>query len=143
MAEHRVFAHLGLVARDYDAQIRRWIPAYETMIDVVVGLVPGGDILDLGTGTGALAAAILDKRSDTRVTLVDIDPAMLEVARERVTPHAARVEVVTATFEGGLRPCDAVVASLALHHVADRDAKQRLYATIFAALRPGGCRTPG
>lgn len=137
MAEHRVLEHLGLQARDYDAAIRRYIPAYEHMIANAVDLVDG-TVIDLGTGTGALAAAILDAKPTARVRLVDIDPAMLETARTRVAHHGSRAELVHARFEDALIPCDGVVASLALHHVSDIDAKRDLYRKIHAALRPGG-----
>lgn len=132
MSDHRVLSHLGLAARDYDAAIRTYIGGYEEMIAEVVGLV-SGDVIDLGAGTGALAQAVSAKPG-TRVTLVDIDPAMLEVARERV----GDAQYVNATFMDGLVPCDAVVASLALHHVADLDAKCELYRRIHSVLRPGG-----
>lgn len=133
MSDHRVLSHLGLAARDYDAAIRTYIGGYQEMIAEVVGLV-SGDVIDLGAGTGALAQAVLAKPG-TRVTLVDIDPAMLAVARERVGEGA---QYVNATFMDGLVPCDAVVASLALHHVADLDAKRELYRRIHSVLRPGG-----
>lgn len=144
MADHRVLSHLGLQAAQYDAAIRTYIPAYETMIATVVRLV--GDapyVIDLGTGTGALAAAILDRAPpSTRVRVVDIDPAMLEVARTRIhaASHAARADLIMARFEdaSALVPCDAVVASLALHHVTDIDAKRSLYRRIASSLRPGG-----
>jgi tRNA (cmo5U34)-methyltransferase len=135
--DHRVLTHLGLAARDYDAEIRRYIPAYEQMIANAVDLVDG-TVIDLGTGTGALAAAILAAKPTARVRLVDIDPAMLEAARERVAPYADRTELVTARFEDALVPCDGVVASLALHHVTSIDAKRDLYRKIFSVLRPGG-----
>lgn len=135
--DHRVLTHLGLAAADYDAEIRRYIPAYEQMIANAVELVDGA-VIDLGTGTGALAAAILAARPAARVRLVDIDPAMLEVARDRVAPFGDRAELVTARFEDALVPCDGVVASLALHHVTDIAAKRDLYRKIHGALRPGG-----
>ena len=137
MGEHRVLDHLGLAAAEYDAEIRRYIPEYEQMIATVVNLVRG-DIIDLGSGTGALAAAILDAHPDARVKLVDIDPAMLEAARARVAKHGARAELVHASFDAALPACDAVVASLALHHVPELDRKRALYARIHEALRPGG-----
>jgi len=137
MTDHRVLAHLGLQAREYDAAIRTYIPEYEQMIATVVRLVHG-DIIDLGTGTGALAAAILEANPTARVKLVDIDPAMLEAARVRVAPFRDRAELVQASFDAPLPPCDAVVASLALHHVPELDRKRALYARIFEALRPGG-----
>ena len=137
MSDHRVLAHLGLQASDYDTVIRTYIPQYEQMLATIVQLVHG-DIIDLGSGTGALAAAILYGHPTARVKLVDIDPAMLENARERVAAYADRAELVHASFEAALPPCDAVVASLALHHVADPDRKRELYARILDALRAGG-----
>ena len=137
MTDHRVLAHLGLQAREYDTVIRTYIPQYEQMLATVVGLVRG-DIIDLGSGTGALAAAILQAHPSARVKLVDVDPAMLEAARERVAPFGDRAELVHASFEAPLPACDAVVASLALHHVPELDRKRALYARIHEALRPGG-----
>lgn len=137
MADHRVLDHLGLAASDYDAAIRRYIPAYEEMIATTVGLVDG-EVIDLGTGTGALAAAILEAKPNARVRLLDIDPAMLETARARVARFGDRAQLVEASFEAPLPPCDAIVASLALHHVPQRDAKTALYRRIREALRPGG-----
>jgi predicted RNA methylase len=109
--DHRVLAHLGLAARDYDAAIRRYIPAYEQMVANAVDLVDG-TVIDLGSGTGTLAAAILAAKPTARVRLVDIDPAMLEAARERVTAYGDRAELVMARFDESLVPCDGVVASL-------------------------------
>jgi len=137
MSEHRVLDHLGLASADYDATIRRWIPHYDELIATVVDLVDG-EVVDLGTGTGALAAAVLAGKPTARVRLVDIDPAMLETAAIRVSPFGARATCVRASFDDALAPCDAVVASFALHHVPTLDAKRALYARIREALRPGG-----
>jgi SAM-dependent methyltransferase len=142
-AEHRVAGHLGVAADDYDRTIRTFIPNYDRMIATVVdwleGHVPaGGLVVDLGTGTGALGAAILAALPDVRVELVDIDPNMLEVAAARCSEHAGRFEVRRGRFEDELPQCDAVVASLALHHVAADADKRDLYTAIRAALKPGG-----
>ncbi len=142
---HRVASHLGVDAASYDVAIRRFIPGYDAMIATVLSILDehlGSEplVVDLGAGTGALAAAILDAMPRTRVVLVDIDPAMLAVAGIRVAHHGARAELSTASFfdDGALPACDAVVASLSLHHVAERDRKRELYARIHGALRPGG-----
>lgn len=141
--EHRVAGHLGVAADDYDRTIRTFIPNYDRMVATVVqwleGHVPsGGLVVDLGAGTGALGAAILDALPDVRVELVDIDPNMLEVAAARCARHAGRFDVRHARFEAGLPGCHAVVASLALHHVAADADKRDLYREIHAALEPGG-----
>jgi methylase of polypeptide subunit release factors len=77
--EHRVAGHLGVAAEEYDRTIRTFIPNYEGMISTMVhwveGNVPaGGLVVDLGAGTGALSAAILDALPDVRVQLVDSRP---------------------------------------------------------------------
>lgn len=139
--QHRVATHLGLAASDYDAAIRTYIPGYETMIDTIVAMVGALDapyVIDLGAGTGALGAAILDRVPRARVQFLDIDPAMLEVAGTRVAGHGDRAELRCASFDDAVPACDAVVASLALHHVPELDRKRALYARIHAALRPGG-----
>jgi tRNA (cmo5U34)-methyltransferase len=142
-AEHRVAGHLGVTADDYDRTIRTFIPNYERMVATVVewldGHVPaGGLVVDLGAGTGALGAAVLDALPDVRVELVDIDPNMLEVAANRCVRHAGRFELRHARFEEELPRCDAVVASLALHHIATESDKREMYRAIRAALEPGG-----
>lgn len=140
--EHRVASHLGVDAQAYDVAIRRWIPGYEAMVGTIIEMIaelgPTPTVVDLGTGTGALAAAILDALPSARVIMIDIDPSMLAQAAARIAPHAARAELRKASFGDPLPPCDAVVASLALHHVPTMDAKRALYAQIHAALRPGG-----
>jgi tRNA (cmo5U34)-methyltransferase len=142
-AEHRVAGHLGVAADDYDRTIRTFIPNYDRMIATVVhwldGHVPaGGLVVDLGAGTGGLSAAILGALPDVRVQLVDIDPNMLEVAATRCAAHADRYELRHGRFDDPLPGCNAVVASLALHHVATHVEKRELYRSILAALEPAG-----
>ena len=141
--EHRVAGHLGVAADDYDRTIRTFIPNYERMVATVVHWLDGhvptdGLVVDLGAGTGALGAAVLEALPDVRVELVDIDPNMLEVAAARCAAHAGRFRVRHARFEDELPRCHAVVASLALHHVPTHSEKRELYRAIFEALEPRG-----
>lgn len=142
-AEHRVAGHLGVAADEYDRTIRTFIPNYELMLATIVhwlaGRIPaGGLVVDLGAGTGALSAVILDALPDVRVQLVDVDPNMLEVAAARCAAHEDRIGLRQARFEDPLPRCHAVVATLALHHVPTQDAKRALYRSIRAALAPAG-----
>ncbi len=136
-----VATHLGIRVRDYDAQIRTFIPHYEEMLDAAAGAVRAIGIrrpivIDLGIGSGALAARCLREAPAARVTGIDSDEAMLTLARERLRRRAT---LVAGDFlDTPLPRCDAIVASLALHHVRTRPRKTGLYARCFAALRPGG-----
>ncbi|MGH7575997.1 MAG: class I SAM-dependent methyltransferase [Longimicrobiales bacterium] len=51
----------------------------------------------------------------------------------------SRVGFVRADFlEATVPPCDAIVASLALHHIPTAETKRAFYASCREALRPGG-----
>jgi tRNA (cmo5U34)-methyltransferase len=140
---HSVKRHLRVDADGYDAQIRRFIPHYEEMIatgvEVLSALAPAeSHILDLGGGTGALSSAVLAGLPRSRVTVLDIDAEMLAEARRRLAGFGDRVAFEQASFLDPLPAADAVVASLALHHVHDLDTKTALYLAIHDALSPGG-----
>jgi tRNA (cmo5U34)-methyltransferase len=140
---HSVKRHLDIDAHGYDAQIRRLIPYYEDMlatgVELLAALAPaGGHILDLGGGTGALAAAVLEGLPGVRVTVLDVDPDMLGEARRRLSGYAERVTFKQGSFLDPLPSADAVVASLALHHVHDLQTKTELYRVIHNALSPRG-----
>ena len=97
-----------------------------------------GDVLELGSGSGAMAAALLDRYPAIRLTATDVDPAMRAAASQRLGPYAERVEVLDADatrlpFED--RSFDAVVSFIMLHHVIDWE---QALAEIARVLRPGG-----
>ena len=118
---------------------RRFVPVVEQVIRRAV-LRPGNSVLDLGTGTGAVAfkAAPIVGQSG-RVTGADISTDMLNLAQER----AADLGHANVDFrEGGAEAIpaedvsfDAVLASLSLMYVIDRAAVARECARV---LRPGG-----
>jgi tRNA (cmo5U34)-methyltransferase len=140
---HSVKRHLQVAAERYDVEIRRFIPHYDEMIatgvEVLAALVPaGGHVLDLGGGTGALSSAVLGGLPGVRVTVLDVDPEMLLEARRRLAVFDDRVSFHEGSFLDPLPAADAVVASLALHHVHDLHAKTQLYRSIHDALSAGG-----
>ena len=141
---HSVSGHLRLRVDEYDALIRQLVPAYPAMRPVQLELLAlalpegRGRVLDLGGGTGALAAAIAGRFPAVEVEIWDTDPEMLAVARERCAGFGERVRYVARSFTEPLTPCHAVAACIALHHVKDLAVKAGIYRQIFAALRPGG-----
>jgi len=94
-------------------------------------------VLDLGTGTGALAAMVADAHPDAELTLLDGAPAMVAEAAATLGPRAAAA--IVQEFEDPLPagPFDAIVSALAIHHLDDA-AKASLYARAHDGLRPGG-----
>lgn len=136
-------SHLGIDLAEYDARIRTFIPGYELMHEAVAGALGSvrarrsAVVIELGIGTGALAARCVAARRSTRIVGVDEDAAMLEAARARLGP--ALRSALHGSFESiDLPRCDAIVACLALHHVPPDARRTRLFRRLRAALRPGG-----
>ena len=133
-----VAAHLGIRLSEYDARIRTFIPDYEEMLDAAAAVIPprARVIVDLGVGTGALAARCLQCAHDAHVIGLDADPDILALASRRL---GDRGTTVAGNFlRSALPRCDVMVASLALHHVRTRSAKAGLYRRIHRALRRRG-----
>ena len=139
-----VGSHLQIRLDEYDSRIRTFIPAYEQMVGAAARALRGLDtrtphVVDLGTGTGALAEACLQVIPAARITAIDEDEAILEMARARLGVRGAVASFVQGSFlDIALPSCDAIVASLALHHVRTPDRKRRLFRDCRAALGARG-----
>lgn len=97
-----------------------------------------GDVLELGSGSGAMAVELLDRFPAIRLTATDVDPAMRRAATTRLARYGDRAEVREADatrlpFPDGA--FDGVVSFIMLHHVIDWE---RALAEIARVLRPGG-----
>jgi release factor glutamine methyltransferase len=70
-------------------------------------------VLDVGTGSGAIALAILDEHPGARATALDVSPGALEVARANAERTGLRLELRPWDFFDGLPagPWDLVVSN--------------------------------
>jgi tRNA (cmo5U34)-methyltransferase len=109
------------------------------LIRDLAGALPGR-LLDLGCGDGRLTALAFEAYPESRATCVDMSPPMLEAATARFGSDE-RVSFMTHDLDDPLPfdagSFDAIVTSLAVHHVSD-ERKRVLYSEIAALLAPGG-----
>lgn len=104
-----------------------------------LGASPLGErILEVGSGSGAMAAALLSRRREVYLVATDVDPAMVRRLVPRLARYGPRVRVEQADV-GGLRfvdgSFDAVMSFLMLHHVVRWEPAM---AEVRRVLRPGG-----
>jgi release factor glutamine methyltransferase len=110
------FRNLDLVV---DRRVLIPRPETELLVELAVELEPA-TVLDVGTGSGAIALAVADELPDCAVTATDTSPGALEVARV----NADRVGLADRVrfLEGTLPEDGAFVLVLAnLPYVAERD----------------------
>jgi release factor glutamine methyltransferase len=70
-------------------------------------------VVDVGTGTGAIALAIADEHPGARVTAIDVSPEALELARENAAATGLEIELLEGDLREGLPggPYDLVVSN--------------------------------
>lgn len=129
----------------WDRQQEGYLPDREhrfaAMLDVVAAIAPAAPkVLDLAGGTGSISLRLLRRHPDARVTLADLDPVLLHIARHTLPATVAirPLDLHTLEWYAGLdRDFDAIVTATALHWLpAERLAA--VYADLPRLLRPGG-----
>jgi len=102
------------------------------------GEEPAGRVLEIGGGSGAMAAELLERYHDITMVVTDFDPAMVEDAGKRLRVYGDRVE--TSRADATALPFehdsfDMVVSFIMLHHTMEWE---RALAEVARVLRPGG-----
>ena len=105
-----------------------------------VKLRPGMHLLDVGCGTGTLTMMIKHASPQVEVTGMDVDPAILEVARKKTIQADMDIN-----FDLGMafslpypeNYFDRVVSSMVMHHLT-RENKIKTFQEIYRVLRLEG-----
>lgn len=122
----------------YLAMVRAEVPAYDELqaeLAAATAGVPAERILDLGSGTGVTAQAVLAVHPGASLVGIDESEGMLVHAR-RMLPQCT---FQTARLEDPLPdgPFDLVVSAFAVHHL-DGAAKATLFRRVARVLAPSG-----
>lgn len=86
----RIIGHKAFYGLDFGLSAATLEPRPDTelLVDLALGGLPaGGNLLDLGTGTGCIPIAILHNRPDVSGLATDLNPLALEMARENARRH--------------------------------------------------------
>src|SRR2546421_9771070 len=116
---------------------------FRTMFDLVEAVVgPPAAILDLAAGPGSITVRLRRRFPDAAVTLVDVDPSLLAIARgvHRTDRNVTIVwaDLADAAWAASLpSPYDAVITANSLHWL-EEPALRRVYTDAATLLRPGG-----
>jgi SAM-dependent methyltransferase len=102
------------------------------------GVEPVGHVLEIGAGSGAMAAELLATHPGITMTVTDFDEAMVATAADRLRRFGSRAEVRRADATDLPFPdarFDAVCSWIMLHHTV---RWERALAEACRVLRPGG-----
>ncbi len=102
------------------------------------GTHPVGDVLEIGAGSGAMAAELLAAHPDIHMTITDFDATMVSTAEQRLTPFADRT--TTRQTDATKLPFDDdsfdfVLSLIMLHHTIEWE---KALAEAVRVTRPGG-----
>ena len=104
----RGFRHLDL---HVDARVLVPRPETETLVEAALDLPRGARVVDVGTGSGAVALALKDERPDLHVTGTDVSDDALAVARANAQRLGLDVAFARADLLDGAPDADAVVSN--------------------------------
>jgi tRNA (cmo5U34)-methyltransferase len=140
----KVKNHFEEEAKEFDGLILKLIPYYPEMINALITALPFENskpikVLDLGCGTGNISMAVKERFPHSQITCIDLAENMIKMAQFKLSEYDdIKYHVADSCefqFDDGY---DAVVSSLALHHLQTDLVKKQVYGKIYKALQSGG-----
>lgn len=135
--------HFEKEAEEFDELIKTLIPFYEDMIKSMILTLPfhkkeNIKVLDLGCGTGNISKEVKERFPNAHITCVDMAENMIQLAESKLAPYS-NIEFKIADFRDlkYKQEYDAIVSSLALHHLHPEEQKS-FYHQINMFLKEGG-----
>jgi tRNA (cmo5U34)-methyltransferase len=141
---NKVKKHFEEEAEQYDGIIKNLIPYYYQMVEALVNTLPfchseSIEIIDLGCGTGTISRAIKDVYPNAKITCLDISGNMLQIAAVKLSDVQNATYINSNFYDFNFdKEYDAVVSSLALHHLVTKEDKLDFYKKIYSCLNTGG-----
>ena len=152
------FRHIDLLV---DERVLVPRPETELLVEIGLELAAGSRVVDVGTGSGAIALALKQERPDLDVAGTDVSDGALDVARANAAALGLDVAFFAGDLLAGIQACEAVLANPPYVAEADRallapeitaheplgalfagedglDVIRRLVPAAGAALTPGG-----
>jgi release factor glutamine methyltransferase len=109
-----ILGRKGFRRLELEVDTRVLIPRPETehVVEAALSLPQGARVVDVGTGSGAIALALADERPDLRVVATDISADALAVARGNAARLGLEIEFVESDLLDDVSgPLDAVVSN--------------------------------
>ena len=106
----------------YERYVGRWSRQVAPRFVAWLGVPPGRRWLDVGCGTGALSAAILDQAAPAALTAVEPSGGFLETARRHLGPRAVLHQGSATALPLPDASVDVVVSGLVLNFVPEPPA---------------------
>lgn len=141
---NKIKNHFEEEAEEFDAIIQKLIPFYSDMLEALVLTIPhqGKEkivVADLGCGTGTIAKRVLEVYPNAQVTCIDLAENMIETAKVKLVNYHNVEYIVKDFYDFDFeKRYDAVLSSLALHHLKNDQDKKGFFKKIFDALKSGG-----
>jgi release factor glutamine methyltransferase len=108
-----ILGHRGFRRLELDVDDRALVPRPETehLVEAALTLPQGARVVDVGTGSGAVALALKDERPDLDVIATDVSPDALAVARANGARLGLEVEWREGDLLAGVTQADAVFSN--------------------------------